>query len=502
MKTLRELFPDQDDFFNKVTKHIILKEKIGLEIVDAVTTFKTSNYFHKTLLTGMVIEKFYKSGQPYFNKITELYNSTYDLLATDYANKQAKLIYFYIFQFLAMKEVSHSINLGNGGVYSKSLNDPTYTFISEDWPENLRFNIRLAPNSRGSLWFHEISHGDRHWTFTNEIQWIRLCNGAIQESNDYTRTSEDIIRHLHVPAVDRDFYFNKCSCGSWKFVNDHQCQICIKDLLPTGNVINEYSCRVPQYLPTQFKGAEKHTFGFEIEVEHDSNSTRGLRASALELYKVGKKYLLCKRDGSIRNGCEIVTIPATFSVHKERLVNLSAAMQANGFYSNHNCGVHIHVGKDNMSALQLGKISTFIYADGNKEMIESIAGRRGNNYCEYNKDSNLYSFAPDYYHRGNNNRYSAVNINNEATIEFRIFASTTKYAELMRYLEFVDAVIKFTLPATKPILHLEERDQFLNFIKTSNVFNVESRKKEKEFPHLLSFLVNSGFIANKPRKEI
>jgi hypothetical protein len=63
--------------------------------------------------------------------------------------------------------------------------------------------------------------------------------------------------------------------------------------------------------------------------------------------------------------------------------------------------------------------------------------RAGYKYVESGKRLNDYAFS-------NRRKYTAVNTNNKPTIEFRLFTGAEEFTECMKYLEFVDALCKYT----------------------------------------------------------
>ena len=65
-------------------------------------------------------------------------------------------------------------------------------------------------------------------------------------------------------------------------------------------------------------------------------------------------FALCKHDGSLENGFEIVTAPATLSVHKDRWAKFCEKNYADSLssWNTATCGMHVHVGQSITNAIR------------------------------------------------------------------------------------------------------------------------------------------------------
>lgn len=114
------------------------------------------------------------------------------------------------------------------------------------------------------------------------------------------------------------------------------------------------------------------------------------------------------RDMSIDVGgypVEFVSQPLTQEWLKKELRKLYKRFPIS---SNNSCGIHLHVNKKWCSVRRAKTISTFLQTLSNEEMKE-IFGRVPNMYCQ-----NLWDPS---------DKYCAVNVSKEATVEFRSFKS-------------------------------------------------------------------------------
>jgi hypothetical protein len=92
-------------------------------------------------------------------------------------------------------------------------------------------------------------------------------------------------------------------------------------------------------------------------------------------------------------------------------------------------------------------------------LIEGIARRYHTNYARI-KDKKIGNA------HQTNDRYEAINVTNNGTIEFRIFKGSLKYESVMAALEFVNALREFTSPASGVGFNLSQ-DKFMEFINHS-----------------------------------
>lgn len=91
--------------------------------------------------------------------------------------------------------------------------------------------------------------------------------------------------------------------------------------------------------------------------------------------------------------------------------------------------------------------------------------------------------------KGVNSRYDALNTTNINTVEFRMFKGTMNGSTIMRYLEFVDAMVRFVANtnATNAGLHYTAFIQWLR----GDAFNIA------RYEHLVSFITENGFLDRK-----
>jgi hypothetical protein len=273
-----------------------------------------------------------------------------------------------------------------------------------------------------------------------------------------------------------------------------------------------------------FTGKSEHAtpatlyFGTELEVEgpdedgvdHDEdgeNYDEPQDSDMLNRYSAkvtGEDgWCYCKTDGSLDHGFEIVSHPFSWEWFKENGEKLIKPkydlLQDAGFtsYITTTCGLHVHLARSAFGVLSLkntprgtkleydGRASTgsphlyrfcrFFYH--NPDFIRFVARRRKDRIKEYaspySAPRNLPTIAKG--EARNDERYTAVNCQNEKTVEVRVFRGTLGFAGYTRALEFCHSLHGFTRIAGNGQLH------YSNFVEYVG-------RERKTYPHLFKFL--------------
>jgi len=182
--------------------------------------------------------------------------------------------------------------------------------------------------------------------------------------------------------------------------------------------------------------------GVEIEVE----ATRGADVEeGAETVPTDRYY--CKHDGSLSNGFEIVSHPATWEWWRTADLGFTDTLREMGFrsYNTDTCGMHVHVSRNVLSQLDIYKLLKFCKnAPGfllkvsrrKKANLERWAaiGREDPEVLVLKAKGGLESPAC---------RYEALNVTGSATVEFRLFRGTLDKVAIKRNLAFVQALILY-----------------------------------------------------------
>jgi hypothetical protein len=128
-------------------------------------------------------------------------------------------------------------------------------------------------------------------------------------------------------------------------------------------------------------------FGVELEMEPRGRSSQSEVIGALG-GRSNENYIL-KSDGSLNCGVELVTIPLTLEQHKKdfdwHAVLKPVARIAKSGAGTTSCGIHVHINKRALTALQIGKMLVFANSPACARQLTVIAQRESNGYCNRSK---------------------------------------------------------------------------------------------------------------------
>jgi hypothetical protein len=339
--------------------------------------------------------------------------------------------------------------------------------------------------------------------FRSSQSWCSAC------VEDYAVTCSDCERQF-----TSDEYGGRDTNGGWVcrncaanyFVCDNCDDVCHRDDYGSDGECSECAQRERDVLehaadaPSTKFGNGKQFFGVELEVE-------GGQAKAREaLNSLGRDFAICKEDGSLYDGFEIVTAPATLDVQRERWARFfNGAQRGLRSFKTETCGLHVHCSRKPLTDLTVAKTVCFVNAAHNRRFMSVIAGRTSERWAQYKakklkdvvtvyRDNVLEDrFAPNGTYIGcrptgetilrhsievNESRYEAINLQNRETIEFRIFKGTLKRESLFKAIEFCDALIAFCKPAERSLRESQSRVAFIRFVES----------QPKRWPHLLAFI--------------
>lgn len=241
-------------------------------------------------------------------------------------------------------------------------------------------------------------------------------------------------------------------------------------------LIKSYSENVLNYCSMMGQGL--HT-GIELEVESESMDNLRSDCQAV-LDSLGTDYVILKSDGSLDDtGFEIVTTPATMTIHKERFDKFFRSIPE-GLHSwkGGNCGIHIHVERKGLSQLTIGKLLVFVNSPNNESLITTIAGRYASRWSQIKPKS--LDATPS---SQQEERYEAINLMPRNTIEFRIFRGTLNRLHFLANLEFVYSLISWARRAGRENL---DQKYYLAWLAAP--------AHAKKYSHLVKFLHVKGIL--------
>lgn len=219
-----------------------------------------------------------------------------------------------------------------------------------------------------------------------------------------------------------------------------------------AHAINDYYFK-PEPI---FYGKGPRFFGVELEI--DGGGERADYAEALlRTANTDRERIYIKHDGSLDDGLEIVTHPMTLDYHLTQMPWQAVMDEAVRLgYTSHQggtCGLHAHVNRSAFGATEaeqdqcIARVLYFFeryweellkFSRRTQRQLDRWAARYG--YKDRPMD------ILDHAKKGDGaGRYSAVNLQNRDTVEFRMFRGTLKYNTLAATLQMLDRICDVAL---------------------------------------------------------
>jgi hypothetical protein len=237
----------------------------------------------------------------------------------------------------------------------------------------------------------------------------------------------------------------------------------------------------------RFLGEGDLHLGVELEVEYSGDFRSGGREfkNVAEVFNGKEKRAVLKDDGSLDNGFEAAVFPATLNYHKNEFnwPEVLDTLNSNDFKAEGSCGLHIHASRKGITDEGLQKLVTFVYSPTNYNLMKHLARRVSSQWARLRgvnvTDGKL----------NQGGRYYALNLFPTDTVEFRLFAATTSFEELMASLETVVALIEFA--NTQPMTSMVAA-KFVTWV---------SRRKST-YPHLAAQTLGYRRLHPKKPREV
>ena len=197
--------------------------------------------------------------------------------------------------------------------------------------------------------------------------------------------------------------------------------------------------------------------GLELEMENtEDTSYRGDLINAI--VDITDEDVFFQRDGSLDNGVELITMPATLAYHMERMQwsSICDIAKEHGFRSHdtRTCGIHIHASRyalaDNYEGRELVIAKLMIIIEKHWDHVVNFSRRDMSRIEQWAKKPSESFLETDTIEEiiekskyGEYDRYTALNLRNDNTIEFRFFRGTLNHNTLIASLQLVETLIKF-----------------------------------------------------------
>jgi hypothetical protein len=241
---------------------------------------------------------------------------------------------------------------------------------------------------------------------------------------------------------------------------------------------------------------------------------------------LGKRGILAD-DSSIekndKKGFEIISLPGTLEYHQTQWGRafFDVVQQHAQGWCHDECGMHVHLSRAAMSPLQIGRALVFLNDPKNRDFVEHVAGREAGEYCAVaekklsdalpyhlrSKDRTIGEhvrrrwgasqvWGHDQDSADHDERYTALNLTNEATVEIRIFRSNCAELGFLKNIEFCHALFTWARMASNASL-------------TRHGFVAFAQRERGRYPNLAQWLQRENYFSsrhtfpsNKPMKEV
>ncbi len=239
--------------------------------------------------------------------------------------------------------------------------------------------------------------------------------------------------------------------------------------------------------------------GIELEADRGGRSNKNARIIANIM---GRDYITICTDGSIHNGFELISCPANYKYHlttlhwkeaMEKLKELGYVSHDGG-----SCGLHIHLDREYFGSMKKDEYEGkfFVILRNNREWIKSFSRRFSYGYCKINGYEHSYDASDDTIgkfpyppsinwinKKKQYERHMAVNFQNEATVEIRIFRGTLNYETFVATLQMVKMWAYFVKGLSMDgCINLSLRDfvaratslgytEFINYIRSRHIID-------------------------------
>jgi hypothetical protein len=315
--------------------------------------------------------------------------------------------------------------------------------------------------------------------FYRDVDGFTVC----ETCKYYYVFCEECERLVHIDEAfydsDSDYYYCR-SCARFFDVDDDEDEI----------VINNYGYKpqpifhlfASEHLGERFQKEPLLFLGVELEIDEGGTDIDNARYILSGCNYPG--FLYAKHDGSLIDGFEIVSHPATLAFHLIEVGwdEVLKRAERKGFTSHDNkrCGLHIHINKNfwgkDENTQEIGELKLLIFFERFWDEIVRFSRRTSSqilHYCARYQTVNLQEAKRE----NGEKRYYAINFQNKNTIEFRIFRGTLRLLTFYATLEFVYHLCHFLREKNTKEL---QKSTWASFVDSIPEWMVELKQYLKE----------------------
>jgi len=342
-----------------------------------------------------------------------------------------------------------------------------YCVPNDDYANN-RFCIEDAKKMMKNSICENITNGEKKLIY---------CNGYTRFAkyyHDNPINDETFKMPIGLGQFMSAYDWIKCEhCNTYckvQFIPNDKCSKCAQNDIKYH--VQSYSYKpTPRFFRKSTSGVRGYVsphmhknsyFGIEIETsvkrDHQKDMSKIISKVCETTEFGGRNLFYAKNDSSLSSngGVEFVSHPITYNAIKNIDWDNMFAQFRNQLqsFNDNDCGIHIHMSRNFMSSLTFYKFMKMMYK--NKSFTEFIAQRNTRSWARIDLrhldnfvnatinnqicDSSIYT---KYVGAMFGNRYSALNFNNSATIECRIFKGNLKSNEILKNVEFLFSLKEF-----------------------------------------------------------
>jgi hypothetical protein len=361
------------------------------------------------------------------------------------------------------------------------------TWIGNPWDDN-------TCDVNGEVWCQSCTENHANWCERHE---------------EYVTSGMYFIRDVHESWCDLCTENRASWCEDCDEYYADGCEECLN-----SRDIHDYNYRPDPIFRSVEGESTKLYFGIEIETEVGRNG-RDISACseyAAQILEHEHDLAYLKHDGSLNNGFEIVTHPASHAYYKQEdnplwgvLETLRSQPYTMKSWDTGTCGLHIHISRAGFSGgAHQHRFLQLVYS--NPEFYSTLAGREASHWAKFDDvvrseramdDGGYWHYKQwrSYKHKlqnHNNNcsdRYSAVNTLNRHTLEMRIFRGSINGKVVKAALDLAHASVEYTRELRVPDVWADAliAENFMEYIK----MNVELYPELNERMNKLFTLTNA-----------
>lgn len=215
-----------------------------------------------------------------------------------------------------------------------------------------------------------------------------------------------------------------------------------------------------------FHGEGNRFLGVELEVDRGGYN-QGVAGEVIGI--LGDDFVYCKYDGSLDDGFEIVSHPATLEYHSQ--VDWGGVLDylSEEGYESHDagtCGIHVHMNRkgfgntEEEQELGISKVLFFIERHWNK--VVKFSRRTPSQLDEW--ATRYLCSSPEHpedvleYAKNDMSRYRAVNLCPHNTTEIRVFRGSLVYETFMATLQFCDLLYDISELSLEEVMDITWND--------------------------------------------